>query len=170
MARPSSIDYAAWYAGYVNRTTGDNLTALIENYSAMINSFVENLPDEKENFAYADGKWTVKQVVQHLIDSERIFVYRALRFCRKDATPLSGFEENDYAANDFSEQRSFNSIKEEFFVLRKSTDLFITHLNEEQLQQSGEANNNAVTVNAICFIIFGHLLHHKAILEERYLK
>jgi uncharacterized damage-inducible protein DinB len=169
MARPLNTDYAAWYAGYVNRTTGDNPTVLIEKYSAIVNAFVENLPEEKANYAYAEGKWTVKQVVQHLIDSERIFVYRALRFCRKDATQLSGFEENDYASNDFSEQRSFNSIKEEFYALRKSTDLFITHLNEEQLQQSGEANNNAVTVNAICFIIFGHLLHHKAILEERYL-
>lgn len=169
MARPLSTDYAAWYAGYVNRTTGDNPKALIANYSAIINAFVENLPEEKANYAYAEGKWTVKQLLQHLIDSERIFVYRALRFCRKDATPLSGFEENDYAANDFSKQRSFSSIKEEFIALRKSTDLFIKHLNEEQLQQSGQANNNAVTVNAICFIIFGHLLHHKAILEERYL-
>ncbi len=169
MARPLSTDYAAWYAGYVNRTKGETPVELINQYAADINSFIENLSEAKANFAYAEGKWTVKQVVQHLIDSERIFVYRALRFCRKDATPLSGFEENDYAINDFSEQRTFNSIKEEFFVLRKSTDLFITHLNEEQLQQSGQANNNAVTVNAICFIIFGHLLHHKAILEERYL-
>lgn len=169
MARPLSNEYAAWYAGYVNRTKGETPVELIQQYAATINIFIENLPEEKADFAYAEGKWTVKQVVQHLIDSERIFVYRALRFCRKDATPLSGFEENDFAVNDETANRSFASIKEEFIALRKSTDLFINNLNEKQLQQSGLANNHAVTVNAICFIIFGHLLHHKAILEERYL-
>lgn len=99
----------------------------------------------------------------------RVFVYRALRFSRKDAQPLLGFEEDDYAANAHAAARSFNGLKQEFIALRTSTDMFLQSLTQEQLLQQGTASGNPLTVNAIGFIIYGHLLHHKNILQERYL-
>ena len=108
-------------------------------------------------------------MLQHLIDAERIFVYRATRFARKDNQSLLGFEENDYAQNGNAVTRTLQSLKEELSALRKSTNLFLENLNDDQLAQNGAANNNLITVNAIAFIIFGHLLHHKNIIEERYL-
>ena len=111
----------------------------------------------------------MKDVIQHLIDAERIFAYRALRFARKDATNLPGFDENSFAANANAGSRSLQSLQEEFKAVRKSTDLLLLSFTEEQLQQKGMGNNNSITVNAIAFITFGHLLHHKEILEDRYL-
>jgi hypothetical protein len=111
----------------------------------------------------------VKDVVQHLIDAERIFAYRALRFARKDTTPLSGFDENSFANNANTSERTLVSLKEEFIAVRKSTDLLLLSFTQEQLNQTGISNDHSITVNAICYIIFGHLLHHISILGERYL-
>ncbi len=108
-------------------------------------------------------------MIQHLADAERVFVYRAMRFSRKDTEPLPGFDEDSYAANANAANRSFDSLVEEFGLLRKSTDLFLGTLTEEQLSQAGVANNKPITVNAIAFIVYGHILHHKQVIEERYL-
>ena len=105
----------------------------------------------------------------HVIDAERIFSYRVLRIARKDKTPLASFDENTYAENSLAHERSFADIKEEFLALRKSTDLLLASLNEEQLSQQGISSDLPVTANALAYIIFGHMLHHKQILEERYL-
>jgi len=169
MSRPSSTDYYVFYDNYVETAKGESVTELLASYSAMLNDFVTHLPEAKADYKYADGKWTVKELLQHMIDAERIFAYRALRIARKDTTPLPGFDENSYAANVDVSERSFQSLKEEFIAVRKSTDLLLQSFNEAQLQQVGTASNHSITVNAICFIIFGHILHHKRILEERYL-
>ena len=108
-------------------------------------------------------------MLQHLIDAERIFVYRATRFARKDNQNLLGFEENEYAANANAAKRTLQSLKDELAALRASTNLFLQSLDEEKLQQTGTANNHSISVNAIAFIIFGHLIHHKNIIEEKYL-
>jgi uncharacterized damage-inducible protein DinB len=169
MARPETIDYAEFYHTYIQKAEGNSPKELIEKYSFTLNNFINSLPESKAEFAYAEGKWTVKDLLQHLIDAERIFTYRALRFARKDATNLPGFDENLYASNSNTNDRTLDSLKEEFVAVRKSTDLFLLSLSEDQLQHKGLANNNPITVNAITFVIFGHILHHKQILEERYL-
>ncbi len=169
MSRPQANDYAPHYAPYVQLTEGISVEEVIRNHSADISQFFESLPKEKEDFAYADGKWTLKQVLQHVTDTERVFIYRALRFARKDKTPLAGFEEDEYAKNDYSRERDFDSLKEEFRLLRKSTNLFFSTLNEDQLNAAGTASNHTITVNALAFIAIGHLLHHKKIIAERYL-
>jgi len=168
LARPKKGEFAPNYLDYINKTEGENVRELIVIYSEMLNEFVNNLPENKANYAYAPGKWTVKDVLQHMLDAERIFTYRALRFARKDTTILPGFEEDFYAANANASQRSLQSLKDEFVAVRKATDLFFLSLEEEQLQQKGTANNYSTTVHALAFVVFGHLLHHKQVLEERY--
>ena len=169
MARPTPGSYAAFYQGYIDQVKADTIAVAVETYSRSILEFVQSLPEEKAHYAYAAGKWTVNDVIQHMIDTERVFVYRAMRFSRNDATPLPPFDENDFALHAGGDNRSMDSLKEEFAALRKSTDLFLLSLTEEQLQRSGVANNYNTQVNAIAFMVYGHLLHHRQVLEERYL-
>jgi uncharacterized damage-inducible protein DinB len=169
MSRPAVADSAEFYHRYINYTEGDSAKEIITNHSKGIHDFYNSLPEEKANFSYAEGKWTIKQLLQHIIDAERIFTYRALRIARKDKTPLPGFDENAYAENDSSSNRTLQSLKEEFNAVRASTDLLVHSFNDTQLNENGTASDKNITANALCFIIYGHLLHHKLIIEERYL-
>ncbi len=169
MARPLPDDSASFYHKYIGYAKGESLKEVIANHSEEIKQFYSSLPEAKENYAYAQGKWTVKDLLQHVIDAERVFVYRTLRIARKDQTALAGFDENEYAANSFVAERSFQSLKDEFVLLRNANDIMLSTLNDEQLSQPGTASNNHITANALGFITFGHLLHHKAVIEERYL-
>jgi uncharacterized damage-inducible protein DinB len=169
MAKPTPGTYASFYEGYINQVKADSIAVAIETYSRSIHEFIQNLPEEKAQYAYAPGKWTVNDVLQHMIDTERVFVYRAMRFSRNDATPLPGFEEDHYAMHAGGRTRPMDVLKEEFTALRKSTDLFLLSLTDEQLQRSGMANHYNTQVNAIAFMVYGHLLHHRQVLEERYL-
>lgn len=169
MPRPFENEYPSFYANYVNLAIGNSIKELIENHSNKILEFIQLLPNEQENFTYAEDKWTIKEVIQHCIDAERVFIYRALRFARKDATPLPGFDENEYAQAAKQNNRSFAKVKDEFELLRKSSDTFLLSLQENDLTFLGTANGNSISLNAICFIVFGHLLHHQKIILERYL-
>jgi uncharacterized damage-inducible protein DinB len=169
MARPQPQDSSSFYHKYINLVNGDSAAEAVKNHSAEILQFYSNLPEEKAGYAYAEGKWTLKDVMQHIIDAERVFTYRTMRIARKDTTPLPGFDENSFAANSGAGSRSFASLKEEFALLRQATDVFITTLTDEQLQNTGTASNNPVTANAVAFITYGHLLHHMNITRERYL-
>lgn len=169
MSRPAAADSAEFYHRYINYTKGKSVKEIIANHSNEIHDFYNNLPEEKANYAYAEGKWTIKQLLQHIIDAERIFTYRALRIARKDKTPLPGFDENAYAENDGSSNRTLQSLKDEFNAVRIATDFLLNSFNDTQLNQTGTASNKSITANALCFITLGHLLHHKLILEERYL-
>lgn len=169
MARPQIGDFSDYALGYVNAAQGNSIEELIANHSADFLSFLNAIPDSKADFAYASGKWTVKQLLQHMIDTERIFAFRALTFARKDTVALSGFDENNYAEAAPANHRSLVDLKLEFSLLRQSTDLFLTALTVEDLQQEGKASNHRVTVNALAYILFGHNEHHKKILVDRYL-
>lgn len=167
--RPAPTDSAEFYHRYINYTVGDSPKGIIAKHSKEIKDFYNDLPEEKADYAYAEGKWTIKQLLQHVIDAERIFTYRALRIARKDKTPLPGFDENSYADNDGSVSRTLQSLKDEFNAVRTSTDLLVNSFNDTQLNETGTASGTSITTNALCFITFGHLLHHKLVLEERYL-
>lgn len=169
MARPQIGDFSDYAQGYVNGANGETVQELIANHSADFLTFLNAIPESKADFAYAEGKWSVKQLLQHMIDTERIFAFRALTFARKDTVALSGFEENNYAEAAPASHRSLADVKLEFSLLRQSTDLFLSSLTSEDLLQEGKASNNRVTVKALAFILFGHNEHHKKILTERYL-
>lgn len=169
MPQPQPGEYGSFFGRYVNHITAKNLQEAVTTFSHPLTYFFVTLNEEKADYSYAPGKWTLKDMLQHLIDTERIMQYRMLRIARKDATPLAGFEENDYAMHAEAAKRTFISLKEEFIALRKSTDLLIQSLSEEMLANFGTASGHAITANALGYIIFGHIAHHKTIVEERYL-
>lgn len=169
MSRPKTGEFNTSYQHYIDIATGNSITELINYHTPILNNFINSLPQNKATYAYATGKWTVKQLLQHIIDAERIFAYRALRISRKDNTPLPGFDENTFAENATAAHRNLNDLQKEFTALRLSTNLLLQSFTQEQLAESGMVNNHSITVNAICYIIFGHNIHHKKILEERYL-
>ena len=129
----------------------------------------ESIPEDKLEYRYADHKWTVKDIIQHLLDAERIFGYRILRIARQDKTPLSGFEENDYAKETLANNRSRADLIEEYKALRQSTLSLIKSLNDNMLKSMGNVNNGEMSARAIGFIIIGHERHHCKVIKERYL-
>lgn len=164
----SETEYAPFYHTYV-KTVGEDIFASLNQQLLSIPEFMQRIPAQKEDYAYAPGKWTVKEVFGHLIDTERIMAYRALRIARADETPLSGFEENDYVASSHYHQRSMESLATEFELVRKSNLFLFESFNDEELRRMGVASGKDVSVRALLFIIAGHVNHHKRILEERYL-
>jgi uncharacterized damage-inducible protein DinB len=125
--------------------------------------------EREGNFRYATDKWTVKELVGHIADSERIFAYRALRIARADKTPIEGFEQDDYVKNGGFNDRTLVDLAEEFAQVRGATLALFLSLNGDAWQQRGIANKNEVTVRALAYIIAGHELHHRRILEDKYL-
>ena len=168
MARPQAHECAPYYQKYIALAKGDSVREIIENHAFELQEFYNSLPDDKADFAYAPGKWTIKQVLQHVTDAERVFAYRAMRISRNDATPLASFDENLYVENGFAKERALSSLKQEFNAVRAASDVFLVALNDEQINRFGTASNNPVSVNALAFIIYGHLLHHQNIFRERY--
>lgn len=169
MARPAASDFPPYFGRYIAKVEADSVAAAMNLYSNALTHFYISLPEEKADYRYGPDKWTLKEVLQHIIDAERIFSYRVLRISRGDQTPLASFDENAYTENAKAAGRSFVSLKEEFLAVRKATDFLFASLPEERFAQKGIASNLPVTANAIGFITFGHLLHHKEILEQRYL-
>ena len=169
MSRPEKTEYAGYYEKYVSLVIENDVDFAMQNQLTELTSVFASIPEEKGAFAYAPDKWTIKELVGHLIDGERIFAYRALRFARADKTPVEGFEQDDYIAN-----ADFNSIKlaalvEELSLLRRANILFFKNLTAEMLVQTGTASNAQVSVRALAFIMVGHIRHHLNILNERYL-
>jgi uncharacterized damage-inducible protein DinB len=162
-------EYAKFYSPYINALHN---VVLIEELEICLHDFikfVQNIPMDKFDFRYAEGKWTIKDIIQHLIDAERVFSYRALRISRNDKTPLPGFEENDYVDNTNANARSIQDLLTEFSAVRQSTLLLFKSFSEEQLKRMGIASNADVSVRAIGFIIIGHQKHHQKVFQERYL-
>jgi uncharacterized damage-inducible protein DinB len=162
-------EYSAFYATYINALEGISLLEGLENGLNQMVSFISNISSEKLEYRYAEGKWTIKDILLHLIDAERIFAYRALRIGRGDKTPLAGFEENGYVINANANSRSVKSLLNEFQLVRKSTLEMFENFSEEQLAYLGTSSDNIISVRAIGFIISGHQNHHLKVIVERYL-
>ena len=168
MPRPSATEYGAFYQTYINYTSGKDYSILVQQYNERIIEAWNAIPTEKINFAYAPDKWTIKQMLQHVIDTERIFAYRALAIARKEPAALLGFDENEYAKNATASHRNWKEMIAEWKILRLSTNILFGSFTEEDLKQKGTASNLPISVNALGFIIFGHALHHLHVLKERY--
>ncbi|MEP6713747.1 MAG: DinB family protein [Ferruginibacter sp.] len=169
MPKPIQGTYPPYFQNYINFVTEDDVISAIKNQQEIINSFFDTVSEERSNYAYAEGKWTLKELLQHVIDTERIFNFRALAFARKESQSVPGFEEADYAANSNANARTWKSLCEELKVVRKSSQILFENFTGEMLSNSGLANNNPTTVNALGFILVGHVYHHKNIMETRYL-
>ena len=168
MNPPQPDEFSPYYATYIN-TVSENVLGELEHQATSFPKFLKLISDEKAYYAYAEGKWTVKEVVGHMIDTERIMAYRALRIARNDQTPLASFEENDYVANAAFNDRSLESLSEEFVAVRISNVYLFKHLSAEEFSRMGTASDKAVSVRALLYIIVGHVNHHWKVIEERYL-
>lgn len=163
-------EYSDFYANYIAQISNEyNLIEELEISLHRYIKFVQDIPMDKFDYSYKEGKWTIKDIIQHIIDAERVFAYRALRFARNDKTELPGFEENDYANQANGKKRSIIELLTEFSALRQSTILLFKSFNDEQLLKIGYANNNPMSVRALGFIIIGHQNHHQKVFEEKYL-
>jgi hypothetical protein len=167
--RPDLSRVGTPFHNYINQVADDDLPEAFEKQSTAFIRFFESISAEKHDYRYAEGKWTLREVLQHIIDAERVFAYRALRFARKDSTVLPGFDENLFVSNSKAEKRTWEKLMEEFKVVRRSSELLFQSFDEEQLQSGGVAGNNPNYVLAMGFIIVGHAVHHMKITKERYL-
>ena len=169
MPKPKTADYPEYFGRYINQVSEEDLSEAFKNQFPKLEIFLTGIDEEKANYSYAPGKWTLKQLLQHLIDCERIFNYRALCFARKETTSLPSFEEDLYADNSNAGVRSWISLSNELINVRRSTADLFNSFSDEMLQQKGIANNKSISVLSIGFIIIGHINHHIKVVEERYL-
>ena len=167
--RPQSNDYAPYYEKYVMLVPDGDFPQILETQLRGMKQLLEQLTDAQSDFRYAPGKWSIKEVLGHINDAERIFAVRILRIARGDQTPLPGFEQDDYVKVSNASSRTLSDLLEEFSAIRRATIVLIRSLDDTSWLRRGTASGKEVSVLAIAFIIAGHTLHHHAILEEKYL-
>ena len=168
MNRPEATEYADYYANYISKVRGSDVLSVLESQRLQMLQLFAGRSERDGSFRYAPGKWTVKEVLGHIADTERIFAYRALRIARGDQTPLPGFEQDDYVRSGAFGDRTLAGLTEEFEAVRTASILLLRSFNEEAWSRRGMASQKEVTVRALGFMIAGHQIHHRIILEERY--
>ena len=169
MSRPEKNEYGEWYAGYISQVPEEDILTAITSQADEVEELAASIPEEKGAYTYADGKWTIKEVLGHLNDGERIFAYRALRIARGDQTPLPGFEQDDYIATGRFNERTVSDLVNEFVLLRHSNVKLFENLEDAAWHRIGTASDNPISVRAIAYIMVGHVRHHLNILRSRYL-
>lgn len=163
-------EYAPYHGGYLpNIDDTYNLTELLEVSLHEFIRFVQEIPIGKHDYRYAEGKWTIKDIIQHLIDSERVFAYRAMRIARNDETALPGFDENSYVDNANANERHLKDLLMELSIVRQASIMMFKSFASEDLLKKGTASGFNVSVRALGFLISAHQNHHKRIFMERYL-
>ncbi len=167
-ARPAPADFPSFYHRYVEEAGGADMLEAMRLAQRTMHDLLARVPSAMEGHRYAPGKWSIKEVVQHVIDGERIFAYRALRFSRGDGTELPGFEENDYAPASQADRRSLKDLLHEYDAVRAASLLLFQSLPPGALDRSGLANGQRISVRAIGWVIAGHSNHHATVLLERY--
>lgn len=167
IARPQPTEFAQFYAGYIGKVPDSGPVSQLTNQIAEFEA-LKALPEDKGNYAYGDGKWTVKEVIGHLADAERVFSYRLTRIARGDQTPLAGFDENAWAVTAPHRHRKMSSVVDEMIAIRRSTLALIDSMDDSTIGNTGVANGHPVSARAICWVLAGHSRHHLDILAERY--
>jgi uncharacterized damage-inducible protein DinB len=169
LVRPDTTEYAQPYAGYVSLVPEEDVLAAIEEQSAVTQKLLASLDETKAAYRYAESKWSVKEVLGHFIDSERIFAYRALAIARGETEPLPGFDEQDYVRNARFDAWKLGDLSEHYALVRRATIVLFRNFPEEAWDRRGVASGYPITVRAIAWIIVGHERHHVQVLRERYL-
>jgi DinB superfamily len=166
--RPGGGEHAPFYAGYVSLVTESDVLAALEAQARELEALAASVPAERESFRYAPGKWSVRQVLGHLTDAERVFGYRAFCISRGDRTPLPGFDENAYVASAPFDGQSLKELARDFAALRGANLAVFRHLDPARWALLGSANGSPVSPRALAFIMAGHVRHHQGVLRERY--
>jgi hypothetical protein len=168
VARPQPDEYAPFYGRYISLVQGEDILSILDQQRRQTMMLLSCRNEEDGDFRYAPGKWSAKELLGHVCDTERIFAYRALRISRADATPLEGFEQDDYVRNGPLANHQLSDVVEDFIAVRRATLSLLRNLDEAAWMRRGTANKNEVSVRALAYIIAGHELHHRSILEEKY--
>ncbi len=169
MYYPMSNEYSPYYEGYIKAVGNQDIIRKLKNQQNEIDDFLAEIPEEKYEYAYAEGKWTVKQLIGHLIDTERVMAYRAMRIARNDQTALPGFDQDLYVENLDLSKRTYMDLVDEFLLMRQANLYFYKSLSESDFRKKGTASDNTISVGALLYIIAGHVEHHFNILKQRYL-
>lgn len=164
----TTAEYAPYYAGYIAKVPDISLRSALDESVAALLDYLTHVPEDRVNYSYAPGKWTIKECLQHIIDTERIFAYRALAIARGDKTPLPGFDQNDYMETVELSHRSFRKMIEEFRLLRQSNLAMFKTFTKEDLERTGTMSDTAVSVRGLGFIMCGHVFHHAQLYREKY--
>ncbi|HWT01386.1 MAG TPA: DinB family protein [Pyrinomonadaceae bacterium] len=167
--RPDETEYVPEYSKYVSLVPEGNIVGVLIGQIDDTTALLLSIPEERGGFRYAPGKWSIKELVGHLIDSERIFSYRALRFARDDKTELPGYEQDDYVRGGSFDEVPLADLAAEFAIVRQATVLLFKHLSRDAWTRRGTANECEVSVRALAHIIAGHELHHRSVLIDKYL-
>jgi uncharacterized damage-inducible protein DinB len=170
MSRPNIEDYDPYFKGYILQVKGESFNEIFNNHNTDILVFWKTIPEKKWEYSYAPNKWTIKQVLQHMIDTERIFVYRALSIVREDTQILNEFDVNMYADLGNAKSRNYKELVDEWNLLRESNNLMFKSFSFDDLNKYGHVGTKRISVRAILYIIFGHAVHHINIIEKRYLQ
>ncbi|MGB3008354.1 MAG: DinB family protein [Chitinophagaceae bacterium] len=169
MPRPDLKKVPVFFHQYIKQVEENEILTALQDQAISFSKLLRKIPADKLNYRYAKGKWTIKEMVQHIIDTERIFAYRALCISRKESAPLPGFDENLYAANSKAGKRNWKEMLEEIKVVRAATIFLYKSFDKNQMNAMGISNDYPISVLGIGFIIAGHINHHKKVLIERYL-
>ncbi|MGQ0712120.1 MAG: DinB family protein [Gemmatimonadaceae bacterium] len=169
LERPPATEYAPYQAGYVASVPDGDIFEILSRQRIELPEFLRSFGEARGGYRYAPGKWSIKEMIGHLNDTERVFAYRALRFARADETALPSFEQDDYVRTGNFDVRSLASLADEFSHLRAGTLDLYYHLDADALVRTGTASGFVVSVRAMAFVIAGHVAHHERILRERYL-
>jgi hypothetical protein len=168
--RPKADEFAPFYANYVEGVPDGDIVATLRQQAVDLTALLGGLSAEQAEHRYAPDKWTIKEVVGHVTDTERIFAYRALRICRGDATPLAGFDQDTYVVSAQFGRRTMAELLSEFGAVRAATVALFAGMSDEESRRAGSANSVPVTARALAWIAAGHERHHARILRERYFK
>jgi hypothetical protein len=168
-ARPDSTEHDEYYTRYISQVPDGDLLRILEEQGRETVKLLRGVPESRADFAYAPGKWTLKEVVGHVTDAERVFSYRALRFARGDQTPLSSFNEQTWTPQSGASTRSMGDLVDELEAVRRATLALLAHLPADAPLRRGTASGKEVSVRALGWIIAGHERHHMRIVRERYL-
>ena len=169
MQRLNKDEYNPYYETYISKVPDENILELLAKQIEIIKKETEYISEEKGLHKYAPDKWTIKQLLGHINDTERVFSYRALRFSRNDKTPLPGFDQDDFVNESNSNIIKINDHVEEFIKLRESNLAMFKNFSEDMWTRRGIANNNGMSVRAIPYVMYGHAEHHLRVLKEKYL-
>ncbi len=169
IAKPNADEYAPYYETYISKVNTNDPVKGLRNSKKKLIKLISNLSKKQLNFRYAEGKWTIKEMLVHLIDAERIFTYRALRFARNDDTALPGFDENKFVPVSKAVDRKIKSILREYNAVRNATIALYENMDEEMIMRKGTASEKTMSVRALMYVSLGHEIHHMGMMREKYL-
>jgi hypothetical protein len=169
MNRPETSEYDPYYERYISLVADSDIIGVLGAQPTRLQDIFTAMPEENGEFRYAEGKWSIKELLGHVIDGERMFAYRTFRISRGDETPIEGFEQDGYIENAHSNDRSFADLLDEFSLLRRANMIFFKNLTDDAWLRVGTANKVQISVRALVYIMAGHIEHHLEILKDRYL-